>query len=106
MVLALTSDTATQPQHVRRRPIRSWRRRSPRFPASGSVNIGGSSRPAVRAEVNPLLLSKLGVGLDQVRNALNAANANVPKGAARRRAAQPHASTTTTSSFTPANTLR
>ena len=43
--------------------------------------MGGSSQPAVRAEVNPLLLSKLGIGLDQVRTALNAANADVPKGA-------------------------
>ena len=47
----------------------------------GQVNIGGSSRPGVRAELNPLLLSKLGIGLDQVRGALGAANADVPKGA-------------------------
>ena len=46
----------------------------------GQVNIGGSSQPAVRVEVNPLLLSKLGVSLDQVRIALEQANANVPKG--------------------------
>ena len=51
------------------------------IPGMGQVNIGGSSRPGVRAEVNPLLLSKLGIGLDQVRVALNAANADVPKGA-------------------------
>ena len=51
------------------------------IPGMGQVNIGGSSRPGVRAEVNPLLLSKLGIGLDQVRAALNAANADVPKGA-------------------------
>jgi multidrug efflux pump len=46
----------------------------------GQVNLGGSSRPGVRAEVNPLQLSKLGVGLDQVANALNTANAHSPKG--------------------------
>ena len=46
----------------------------------GQVNIGGSSQPAVRVEVNPLQLSKLGVSLDQVRTALEQANANVPKG--------------------------
>ena len=62
-------------------PTPSSRRRSPRFPGVGQVTVGGSSRPGVRAEVNPLLLSKLGVGLDQVRTALNAANADVPKGA-------------------------
>jgi len=46
----------------------------------GQVFVWGSSQPAVRAEVNPTLLNKLGVGLDTVRNALNAANANRPKG--------------------------
>jgi multidrug efflux pump len=46
----------------------------------GQVFTWGSSPPAVRAEVNPMLLDKLGVGLDTVRNALNAANANRPKG--------------------------
>jgi multidrug efflux pump len=46
----------------------------------GQVFTYGSAPPAVRAEVNPLLLNKLGVGLDTVRNALNAANANRPKG--------------------------
>src|SRR5438874_3487220 len=38
----------------------------------GQVFVGGSSRPAVRADVNPLLLSKLGVGLEHVRTALGA----------------------------------
>jgi multidrug efflux pump len=46
----------------------------------GQVNVGGGARPAVRAEVNPTLLNKLGVGIDQVRVALGLANANRPKG--------------------------
>jgi len=46
----------------------------------GQVFVGGGARPAVRAEVNPTLLSKLGVGVEQVSAALNAANANRPKG--------------------------
>jgi multidrug efflux pump len=46
----------------------------------GQVFVWGSSQPAVRVEVNPTLLNKLGVGLDTVRNALNAVNANRPKG--------------------------
>jgi multidrug efflux pump len=46
----------------------------------GQVFVGGGARPAVRAEVNPTLLNKLGVGLDTVRTALGAANANRPKG--------------------------
>ena len=47
----------------------------------GQVFVWGSSQPAVRVEVNPTLLNKLGIGLDTVRNALNSANANRPKGA-------------------------
>src|SRR6202140_1949830 len=46
----------------------------------GQVFVGGAAQPAVRAEVNPTLLNKLGVGLDTVRTALNAANANRAKG--------------------------
>ncbi len=46
----------------------------------GQVFVWGSSSPAVRVEVNPTLLNKLGLGLDTVRNALNAVNANRPKG--------------------------
>ncbi|SNS72743.1 MULTISPECIES: multidrug efflux RND transporter permease subunit [unclassified Azospirillum] len=47
----------------------------------GQVNIGGSSLPAVRVDVNPNALFKYGIGLEQVRSALSAANANTPKGA-------------------------
>jgi multidrug efflux pump len=46
----------------------------------GQVFTFGSAPPAVRAEVNPMLLNKLGVGLDTVRNALNLANSNEAKG--------------------------
>ncbi|HVN83799.1 MAG TPA: multidrug efflux RND transporter permease subunit [Candidatus Binatia bacterium] len=46
----------------------------------GQVFVGGSSLPAVRAELNPMVLNKYGLGLDQVRAALSAANANRPKG--------------------------
>src|SRR5467141_389342 len=46
----------------------------------GQVFVGGGAQPAVRAEVNPTLLNKLGVGLDSVRTALTSANANRPKG--------------------------
>src|SRR5271154_306561 len=46
----------------------------------GQVFTYGSAPPAVRVEVNPTLLNKLGVGLDTVRNALNLANANQAKG--------------------------
>jgi len=47
----------------------------------GQVTLGGSSLPAVRVELNPTALTKYGIGLESVRAALAAANANSPKGA-------------------------
>ena len=79
MDLALTSPTATQPQlydvaeSILAQKIQQ-------IAGIGQVNLGGSSRPGVRAELNPLKLSNLGVGLDQVAAALNTANAHSPKG--------------------------
>ncbi len=46
----------------------------------GQVTVGGGARPAVRVDVNPTALAHYGIGLDDVRFALRAANANVPKG--------------------------
>ncbi len=46
----------------------------------GQVNVTGSSKPAVRVQVNPGALSKYNIGWDQIRIALNTANANRPKG--------------------------
>jgi multidrug efflux pump len=46
----------------------------------GNVDVSGSSLPAVRVELNPDALSHYGIGLEDVRAALAAANANSPKG--------------------------
>jgi multidrug efflux pump len=46
----------------------------------GQVNVGGSSLPAVRVHANPRALNNLGIGLEQVRSTLVAANSNRPKG--------------------------
>jgi multidrug efflux pump len=46
----------------------------------GQVNVGGSALPSVRVEVNPTLLNNAGLGLEDVRTALAAANTNIPKG--------------------------
>jgi multidrug efflux pump len=77
--LTLTSDTATQPQMYDVADSILAQKIS-QIQGVGNVGINGSSKPAVRAEVNPLLLSKLGIGLDTVRNALAAANSHSPKG--------------------------
>src|ERR1035441_8270576 len=46
----------------------------------GQVIVGGSSLPTVRVELDPRGLNKYGIGLEQVRGVLAAANANTPKG--------------------------
>ncbi|HEV8520532.1 MAG TPA: efflux RND transporter permease subunit [Burkholderiales bacterium] len=46
----------------------------------GQVTVGGSSLPAVRVELNPLALNKYGIGIEDVRTAIGATNANRPKG--------------------------
>ena len=46
----------------------------------GQVTVGGGAKPAVRVELNPLVLSGYRIGTAQVRAVLNAANAHSPKG--------------------------
>ena len=46
----------------------------------GQVNVGGGALPAVRVELNPTVLNKYGISLEQVRTVLSQANANRPKG--------------------------
>ncbi len=88
LILALTSDTITLPHMYdaadsilvaetgagrwRRTSVRRWRR-----------------QPAVRAEVNPTLLNKLGVGLDTVRTALGTCQRQPPKGRVERTQSMP-----------------
>ena len=79
LILALTSDTMTVPQMYDAADS-ILAQKLAQVDGVGQVFVGGAAQPAVRAEVNPTLLNKLGVGLDTVRNALNAANANGPKG--------------------------
>ncbi|SQF98368.1 acriflavin resistance protein [Paucimonas lemoignei] len=46
----------------------------------GEVQIGGSSLPAVRVELEPQLLAQHGVSLDEVRTTITNANVRRPKG--------------------------
>ncbi len=46
----------------------------------GQVGVGGSALPGVRVEVDPSKLNNLGLGLEDVRAVLAAANVNSPKG--------------------------
>jgi len=83
MVLALTSDTMTQGQMY---DIASTviGQKVAQVEGIGQVNIGGSSLPAVRVDLNPTALNHYGIGLEEVRAALATANANRPKGAVER----------------------
>jgi len=96
LILALTSDTMTVPQMYDAADS-ILAQKLAQVDGVGQVFVGGAAQPAVRAEVNPTLLNKLGVGLDTVRSALNAANANRPKGAVSNR--------TTAYSFTDTDQL-
>src|SRR5208282_5158484 len=46
----------------------------------GQVNVGGSSLPGVRVDVNPTQLNSFGLDLEDVRTMLSRQNANQPKG--------------------------
>src|SRR6185369_9910656 len=46
----------------------------------GLVTIEGNQKPAVRVQVNPAAISALGIGFEDIRNALMQNNVNAPKG--------------------------
>ena len=79
LILAMTSNTMSRGQLY---DVASTllQQKISQVPGVGDVSIGGSSLPAVRVEINPTALFKYGVGLEDVRAALSAANANSPKG--------------------------
>jgi len=80
MILAMTSDTLTQGQ-VYDSAATVLQQKLSQIDGIGQVNVGGSSLPAVRVELNPSAMFKYGIGLEDVRAALASANANAPKGA-------------------------
>ena len=46
----------------------------------GMVSISGGQKPAIRVQANPMALSALGLNMEDLRNALAAANVNQAKG--------------------------
>ena len=79
MMLALTSDTY-RPGQLYDAASTILQQRLSQVPGVGQVSVGGSSPPAVRVDLNPTVLNHFGLGLEDVRTALAAANANRPKG--------------------------
>jgi multidrug efflux pump len=80
MILALTSATLS-PGQLYDSAATVLEQKLSQVPGIGEVVLGGSSLPAVRVELEPSALFKYGIGLEDVRAALAAANANSPKGA-------------------------
>ncbi len=80
MVLSLTSDVLEKGQLYDLASTILAQSLS-QVPGVGEVQIGGSSLPAVRVELEPQLLNQYGLALDDVRSAIAAANQRRPKGA-------------------------
>jgi multidrug efflux pump len=79
MILTMTSDAMTQDQMYDVADSIMGQKLS-QIEGVGQVFVWGSSQPAVRIEANPNLLNNLGVGLEAVRTAVAAQNANLAKG--------------------------
>src|SRR5436190_5369451 len=79
MILALTSDIYDRGQ-LYDAASTIIQQRLLQIQGVGQVNVGGSSLPAVRVDINPTQLNSFGLGLEDVRTMLNRQNANLPKG--------------------------
>ncbi|MGD0141746.1 MAG: efflux RND transporter permease subunit [Rhizomicrobium sp.] len=79
LILALTSDSLSTGQ-IYDLASTILQQKLSQVAGVGQVQIGGSSLPAVRIDLNPLALFQYGIGLEDVRAALSAANADAPKG--------------------------
>ena len=80
IILALTSKTKT-PGQIYDAVSNVVSQRLAQVDGVGDVELGGGSLPAVRVELLPFALQRLGISSEDVRAALQAANANRPKGA-------------------------
>ena len=79
MLLALTSDTIPVGQ-IYDAADSILAQKIAQIEGVGQVFTWGSSRPAVRVQVNPQQLNSYGISLETVRKALQSANSNLAKG--------------------------
>ncbi len=79
LIVSLTSNTLTRGQ-IYDAASTVLAQQLSQLSGVGQVIISGAALPAVRVELNPQPLFKYGIGLEDVRAALAAANANSPKG--------------------------
>ena len=80
IILALTSK-ARSPGQIYDEVSSLLQQKIAQVPGVGDVELGGGSLPAVRVELLPFALNRYGVSMEDVRAALQAANANRPRGA-------------------------
>lgn len=80
IILALTSKSRT-PGEIYDAVSNVVSQRISQVDGVGDVEIGGGSLPAVRVELLPFPLNRYGIATEDVRAAIQAANANRPKGA-------------------------
>src|SRR6266851_2420978 len=79
LILALTS-TALPPGKVYEAAETILAQQLSQVKGVAQVAVNGCEKPAVRVRVNPAALASMGLGLEDVRAALSAANAAGPKG--------------------------
>ncbi|HXA94974.1 MAG TPA: multidrug efflux RND transporter permease subunit [Candidatus Dormibacteraeota bacterium] len=79
MILALTSPTLSTGQ-LYDLASTILQQKLAQLEGVGQVFVGGSSLPGVRVELNPRLLARYQIGLEDVRRVLANANVNRPKG--------------------------
>ena len=79
LILAMTSDLHEKP---RLQDVASTllQQKLSQVQGVGQVVVSGGSPPAVRVAVNPMVLERYDLGLDDVRTCLQQANTNRPKG--------------------------
>ncbi|MEO6017157.1 MAG: efflux RND transporter permease subunit [Polaromonas sp.] len=80
IILALTSKTRS-PGQIYDQVSNLMQQKISQVTGVGDVELGGASLPAVRVELLPFALNRYGVSMEDVRAALQASNANRPKGA-------------------------
>ncbi len=79
MIIALTSDKLPPPALYDAASTILLQRIS-QIKGVGQVQVGGSSAPAVRVDVNPDQINHFGLTLENVRTAINQATSNLAKG--------------------------
>ena len=79
MIIALTSDTMNVPQ-LYDACDSILAQKIAQIPGVGQTFCGGSAKPGVRVEANPMQLAHYGLGLEALRAAIGTVNVNQPKG--------------------------